>query len=144
MDIPRLRPYANYQLKRAEFKEDNDCCVCSISHACGVPYRVAHAACKKAGRKNRKGMYDSEIAKAVSILGFKLIKVKCKSKTVRTLYRNIKSNKSFLVFINDHLSSIVNKETWDENIKNKCSRIEQVYLVEKFERNSPTFLRRAK
>ena len=144
MDLPTHHPYKKYEQKRKEHNEQADCCVCSISHACGVSYEEAHAACKKAGRKNRKGMYDSEIAKAVSILGFKLIKVKCESKTMRTLHRNIKSNKSFLVFVNEHLSSIVNKETWDENIKNKCSRIEQVYLVEKFERNSPTFYRRAK
>ena len=132
MDIARLSPYANYQLKTAEFKEANDCCVISLAHTCGVPYRVARDACKKAGRQHGEGMYDSQIIRAARILGFKLTKVKCKSKTIRTLYRNIKSNKPFLVFVNEHLSSIVNKETWDKNMENRCLRIEGVYLVEKF------------
>ena len=135
MDLPTNRTYYKYKQKRKEHNEQGDCCVCSISHACGVSYEEAHVACKKAGRKHRKGMYDDQIVRAIKILGFKLTKVKCKSKTIRTLYRNIKSNKSFLVFVNEHLSSIVNKETWDEGVKNKCSRIQQVYLVEKIERN---------
>ena len=138
MDLPTHHPHYKYSQKRKEHNEQSDCCVCSISHACGVPYEEAHAACKKAGRKHREGMYDNQIIRAVRILGFKLTKVKCKSKTMRTLHRNIKSNKSFLVFVNEHLSSIVNKETWDVGLKNKCSRIQQVYLVEKIE-NSPTF-----
>ena len=143
MDLPTCHPYKKYEQKRKQHNEQADCCVCSISHACGVSYEEAHAACKKAGRKHRQGMYDDQIIKAVRILGFKLTKVKCKSKTFRTLYKNIRSNLPFLVFFNGHLSSIVNMQTWDDYMKNKCVRIQCVYLVEKLG-NSPTFSQSAK
>ena len=50
-------------------KERDDCSVRAVAVAVGVPYRVAHAALKEAGRKNRKGAYDETIFAAVAYLG---------------------------------------------------------------------------
>ena len=50
--------------------ETNDCSVRAVAAACNVSYMDAHAACAKAGRKPRSGMYDTEIKRAIESLGY--------------------------------------------------------------------------
>ena len=116
-----------------EFKEDDDCCVVSLAHACGVPYGVAHEACRLSGRMHGDGMYPSEVREAIKRLGYKQTAIRCQSKTLRTLFRNIKHRGAFVVMVGDHLTSIKNKETWDTGHIRSCKRIEVVYLIEKNE-----------
>jgi hypothetical protein len=57
----------------AEFGEGrSDCAVKAIAIACDVPYAVAHAACKKLGRKDRDGTLVEIIIAAIKSLGFRV------------------------------------------------------------------------
>ena len=53
-------------------REKHDCAVRAVSFAVGVPYRVAHAALKEAGRKSRKGTHDETIFAALAYLGVRV------------------------------------------------------------------------
>lgn len=52
------------------FSETNDCAVKAIALVCDVPYEIAHAVCKKLGRKDRDGTQNWITQRAIMALGF--------------------------------------------------------------------------
>jgi hypothetical protein len=80
------------EVSRVSFNENNDCAVVAISIVCGVPYDVAHAACKAAGRKDCEGTHNSVTEKAINSLGFRIrrwsfIEMQNKLRSYPTEYR---------------------------------------------------------
>ena len=55
--------------KSEKFNEDRDCSVKAVAIVCNASYEEAHAALKKAGRKNRKGANMPMIVAAIRSLG---------------------------------------------------------------------------
>lgn len=52
--------------------ETNDCAVKAVALACDVPYDVAHAALREAGRQDKQGTFHWTTRKAIKKLGFKV------------------------------------------------------------------------
>lgn len=64
--------YTALSSERSAMGENNDCAVVAVSIVCNVPYSVAHAALKKAGRKDRHGTFPYQTYAAIESLGKKL------------------------------------------------------------------------
>lgn len=63
---------AHHAVSLEGFHEANDCAVKAVAIACDVPYAVAHAACKKFGRKDRDGTANHTTRQAIEHLGFRI------------------------------------------------------------------------
>ena len=61
--------FTDCERESREYGETNDCTVKALAITLNVPYRIAHRAMRKAGRKNRKGTYKKEQYKALQLLG---------------------------------------------------------------------------
>lgn len=115
-------------------KENNDCTVKAYAIVTGCSYEDAHWEMMKVGRRNRKGLlsdypdYNNKMIEALRRKGFTVERVKCNSKTVRTLGRNIKSNGRFLVFVRGHVLAIKDKQVMDWT-NGRCHRIKSVWRV---------------
>ena len=94
-----------YSSASNDMKETNDCAVIAVAVACKVSYKEAHAACRRAGRRPRKGMFLHEIKRAVNILGFDFEAVyKWKGKTTKTITVPRKDN--YLAVTSNHAIGI--------------------------------------
>lgn len=137
--------YTSLTIESKKLNERNDCTVKAFAIVTGCSYNEAHWEMKKAGRPNRKGLptllvnrrirkedipdHNERMIAALKRKGFKVQKVGCNSKTVRTLGRNIKSNGRFLVFVRGHVLAIKDKKVHDWT-DGRCHRIRSVWKVE--------------
>jgi hypothetical protein len=139
--------YNNLLQESKKAGEINDCSVKAFAVVTGYSYKEAHWEMKKAGRPDRKGLpillkgrkiyrkedipdYNERMIQVLKRKGFRVRKVECNSKTVRTLGRNIKRNGNFLVFVRGHVLAIKDKKVidWTEG---RCHRIQSVWQVAK-------------
>jgi len=65
--------YNTIKYDTGEMNETNDCAVKALAIVGNLPYRVAHAALKDAGRKNRRGTLVPQIEEATKTLGLKTL-----------------------------------------------------------------------
>lgn len=139
----------NFELLNQETQkagETKDCSVKAFAVVTGCSYKEAHWEMKKAGRPDRKGLpllaqgrrvyreedmpdHNERMIAALKRNGFRVQKVSCNSKTVRTLGRNIKSDGKFLVFVRRHVLAIKDKKVIDWT-NGRCHRIQSVWKVE--------------
>jgi len=117
------------------------CCVIAYSLITGASIQKAHSELVKLGQ-NKKGLpltredyeqgFNTKLIKSIKNGGYNLTKVQCNSKTVRTLERNIKTNKTLLVFTSNaqHVLVVKDKKILDWSA-GRCKRISGVFLVER-------------
>lgn len=116
--------------------ETNDCTVKALAIVTNLSYQKSREILQQKGRRYRKGLvssvrdYNPTLLKTIQELGFSVKRVKCNSKTVRTLERNVKSNGTFLVFTNSHVLAMKDKEVMDWT-KGRCHRVLTVWKIEK-------------
>ena len=109
--------------------EYNDCAVKAISIACDVPYKVAHQALSKAGRRNRCGAHGSELKAAIKSLGFKQEVIKVDAKTVAKIASDPAVQSGyFLAYVNCHVAAVVNGkvEDWTEGRRHRLKIVFKV------------------
>jgi hypothetical protein len=110
--------------------EKNDCAVVAIAIACQVEYRLAHYLLKKRGRKYRRGTRMNDIVHVVKLLGYRLTPVPVKSKTVRTLGREMVNTEGhYFVRATGHVLAIVDGSVQDWT-SNRLKRVLGVWKVE--------------
>jgi len=115
--------------------ECNDCSVVALSVACDISYKIAHEALKKAGRKNRKGVYPPLLIKAAKFLGCSLVEEKFPGKTLITIERDIKrygGGRRYIIFATGHFVGFNGNEIVDWS-KGRRIRINAVYRVKPIE-----------
>jgi hypothetical protein len=127
--------------------ETNDCTVKAIAIVCDVSYKVAHAALKKAGRKNRKGAYVSDQRRAVKELGFEMVRVdrsffidrypgnhkNLKSVTTHHMQRFWKvwcDGDTYLIYTSRHVGAVINGVNHDWT-KGRAMRACNIYRIVK-------------
>lgn len=112
-------------------KEGHDCSVRALAVACAAPYDVAHAAMHFAGRGPHQGASLAMIADAAYSLGFILEPVTVKSKTLRTLCREMQGEPgAFLAVTSDHVVGIWQGEVIDW-ARDRLLRLETVLAVKR-------------
>lgn len=128
--------YTSLQKESNRFGERNDCTVKAYAVVANVSYEEARKEMAKEGRVFRKGLksdfyaYNNRMLRRLRANGFEVEFVGCKSKTVRTLGRNIKSKDSFLIFTKGHVLAAKEGKIidWTEG---RCHRILTVWKVSK-------------
>lgn len=109
--------------------EHNDCTVLTLSKAFNCSYLIAHAACKKFGRKDQDGLEGGRFVKAMKHLARKR-GLSCrwfKSRRRDTLSKFWNNNRegTFIVCLITHVCCIKNgwlHYTFIEDYKRKCVR----------------------
>lgn len=112
-----------------EMREKNDCSVKAVSILCDVPYKVAHKALQRAGRKTGRGVTEFAIEWAISMLGFTTDLVRVDALTVTTLEHDPEVQKGYyLAIVRGHIASIVNGrvEDWTRGRRHKVLSVRQV------------------
>ena len=92
------------QKARSAMNETNDCALIAVAIATGKPYEDVHRVFKLIGRKNRRGVWPSEIKKVVSILGYETKVVGFLGKTTKTL--KLPRDKNYLAATRDHVVAV--------------------------------------
>lgn len=118
-----------------KFRESKDCAVKAVAVVIGRPYKVAHAALKACGRRNRCGTPRTVTIRAIESLGYKVTLLPDnhamrKAKTLRTLESKVPSRGMFLVVVNKHIIGIRSGmiQDWTEG---RCHRIKEIYRISK-------------
>ncbi len=94
-----------YSSASHDMKETNDCAVIAVAVACKVSYKEAHAACRRAGRKARRGMFLHQIKTAINILGHDFESVEeWKGKTTKTI--TVPREDNYLAVTSNHAIGI--------------------------------------
>lgn len=148
--ITRTAKHGHYTALRAESSkagETNDCTVVAFAAVSGVSYEEAHAAMKRQGRKDRKGMWfaESGMQKELEALGLKVVRMRDRDfvdlypgvhsglKSITThhpkRFNKVWANgRTFLFFTNSHVAAVVNGETIDWSNDRAC-RVTVLYEV---------------
>ena len=93
-----MKEFTKLQEESRKFGEKNDCTVKAFAIVTGMTYEDSRREMARVGRRTRKGLvtnnplFNHNMIKALKSNGFDVKQVQCKSKTVKTLQRNIKSN----------------------------------------------------
>ena len=112
------------------YGDDNNCSVVSLAVACKVSYGKAFNVYKKLGRKTGKGTYKEIQMQAFRELGYKLERVHCKAKTVKTLPNHLPKQGQFIAYVRGHVLAIDDGivKDWTDGCRH---RIKEVFRVQK-------------
>lgn len=111
--------------------EDCDCSVRALAVTCAAPYDIAHAAMAFAGRQTEGAATGKMIDAAARSLGYVLHGVTVKSKTLRTLCKELKDEPgNYMAVTCDHVVGFYKGECIDWS-RDTLARIKSVVLVEK-------------
>lgn len=109
--------------------EKRSCSVLATSIVTGLFVEEVNAYYTQLGyRENKSGAYTSHILDVIDKLGYNTKKFTYKSKTVRTLERELPKDKVFLIFVSRHVLAYRYGKIQDWT-QNKLNRIESVYEV---------------
>lgn len=118
-----------------EMGETNDCSVKALSIVCDKPYRMAHDALRKLGRRNHTGATGLTLIAAIQQFGFTVSQVQGDSPnkfggTVSTLTRRLPSKGTYFAIVRGHVIAVRNGKVEDWT----AGRRHQVKVVFKVER----------
>lgn len=112
-------------------KEASDCSVRALAVSCAVSYAIAYVALDFAGRQPKGAATGRMINTAARSLGYTLHGVAVKSKTLRTLCRELKAELgNYMATTCDHVVGFYKGECIDWS-RDTLTRIVAVVLVEK-------------
>lgn len=88
--------FTELEKAKREFNEKDDCAVIALAAAAQCSYADAHAALKRAGRKDRDGTYLGQVENALETFGLKLRRLSETEKDAKVLqypgvHKNLKS-----------------------------------------------------
>jgi len=110
--------------------EHNDCSVKAVAIACDVPYKVAHKALERAGRKPRKGVFPNQIQAAVESLGYGVAQWQVTAKTMSKLGADPELQKGhYMVFVRGHVAALKDGviEDWTQGRRHRVNKVARVY-----------------
>lgn len=110
--------YLSVYGKGQQLHEHNDCVVIAISIALVRPYEDVHRRLRRAGRKNRDGVYRKVAQKIVEAYRFRIIQTAPRRPTgskysCLTILDACRPNASYLCWTADHCLAIVDGEIHD-------------------------------
>lgn len=116
--------------KLAYNREDNDCGVRALAVACEIPYEQAHWSLQEAGRLAGQSCCMPQMIDAANRLRFAMVPTDCKSRTLRTVERELKkTHGGFIVTTTDHAVGVWNGEMID-HARGRLWRLDGIYRIE--------------
>jgi hypothetical protein len=106
IDLNHCRVFAS------QLNETRDCAVKATAIAAQIPYDQAHAALRAEGRKSRRGTFPVQYKNALQRMGFILRTITVRSKTVRTIGRELWRG-TFLVQTRGHVLCVRDGQVHD-------------------------------
>lgn len=111
-----------------EFGERRDCVVKALTIATGLPYKIVHAECSKAGRRKGCGMYASDWVPLLEKLWLRGIErvPQMEGKTVATFGRNMaQSPSTYVVMVRGHVLCFKNGavQDWSADTRRKIRAV---------------------
>ncbi len=118
-------------------KEENDCGVRALAVACNVPYDRAHWSLQEAGRLAGQSCCMPQILDAANRLRYAMVATDCKSKTLRTVERELAdTHGGFIVTTTDHAVGVWNGQLID-HARGRLWRLDGVYRIEPMRSEAP-------
>jgi hypothetical protein len=118
-------------LNQRPLDETKDCGVITLAIVCDVPYADAYAALAKSGRRpcgpSGQGMYDH----ALRLLGYKRFRYPVRSRTIRSLERELPAGPRFMVHIRGHVLAFRHGKPQDGVSGGRLFRVKCVYQIVK-------------
>jgi len=110
-------------------KDNNNCTICALSTAAGIPYNEAYEIGKKAGRKNGRGFITSKLMKTARKCGIEYRKMKCGSITIQKFLAKYPVGR-FIVRRSGHAFAIIDGTIYDHTENTPLQRITDIWKVE--------------
>lgn len=113
-----------------KFNEKRDCAIKAVAIVCDTDYKVVHKIFKKLGRKDRQYSAWWMIPNAINELGYTRVRYGIRSKTIRTVEKELPCGKRFLIETRAHALAVRHGEIQDWT-KGTCCRIKHIYEIVK-------------
>lgn len=118
-------------------REDNDCGVRALAVACNIPYEKALWSLQEAGRIAGQSCCMPQIIDAAHRLRHAMVATDCKSKTIRTVERELaNTHGGFIVTTLNHAVGVWNGELID-HARGRLWRLDGVYRIEPMRSEAP-------
>lgn len=110
-------------------KDNNNCTICALSTAAGIPYNEAFAIGVKAGRKTGKGFQTTKLMEVARKCGIEYRKIKCGSITIQKFIAKYPVGR-FVVRRRGHAFAIIDGTIYDHTKNTPLQRITDIWKVE--------------
>jgi len=110
-------------------KDTNNCTICALSTAAGIPYNEAYEIGKKAGRKNGRGFYTSKLMKTARKNGIVYRKIKTGGITIQKFLQKNPIGR-FVVDRSGHAFAVIDGTIYDHLENKPMQRIIGIWKVE--------------
>jgi hypothetical protein len=110
-------------------KDGNNCTICALSTAVGIPYNEAFAIGQKAGRKTGKGFNTKKLMETARKMGVVYRKIKCGSITIQKFIKKYPEGR-YIVRISRHAFAIIDGTIYDHQENGAMCRITDIWKVE--------------
>jgi hypothetical protein len=115
--------------KDSGIKDNNNCTICALSTAAGIPYHEAFAIGEKAGRKTGKGFNTKRLMVTARKCGIAYRKIKCGSITIQKFIAKNPVGR-YIVRRRGHCFCVVNGVIYDHVENKKFQIIKDIWKVE--------------
>lgn len=110
-------------------KDNNNCTICALSTAAGIPYNEAFAIGVKAGRKTGRGFQTTKLMEVARKFGIDFRKIKSGSITIQKFLVKYPVGR-FVVRRRGHCFCIINGVIYDHTENKPLQRITDIWKVE--------------
>jgi hypothetical protein len=111
------------------FKDTNNCTICALSTAAGIPYNEAYEIGKKAGRKNGRGFITRKLMEVARKNGIDYRKIKTTGITIQKFLKKYPTGR-FVVNRRGHAFAIIDGTIYDHLENTPLQRIVGIWKVE--------------
>jgi hypothetical protein len=124
MKTIRITPDSN-----SGIKDNNNCTICALSTAAGIPYNEAYEIGKKAGRKNGRGFYTAKLMETARKNGVDYRKIKTGGMTIQKFLQKYPEGR-YVVNRRGHAFAIIDGTIYDHLENKPMQRIVGIWQVE--------------
>lgn len=115
------------------FKDNNNCTICALSTAAGIPYTEAYRIGKEAGRKHGKGFYTVKLMNHARKNGIEFRKIFTSGLTIQKFIKKYPTGR-YVVNRSGHAFCVIDGVIYD-HLKNKpMQRIVGIWRIESSKR----------
>lgn len=115
--------------EKSGIKDNNNCTICALSTAAGIPYNEAYEIGVKAGRKNGKGFVTAKLMETARDNGIKYHKIKSGTITIQKFLKKYPTGR-YVVRRRNHAFAIINGIIYDHLNNRPLQRITDIWQVE--------------
>jgi len=116
-----MRHQPTTSAEKSGINDSNNCTICALATAAGIPYTEAYKIGEEAGRKHGKGFYTSKLMNHARKKGIEFRKIKCGGITIQKFLKKNPTGR-FVVNRRRHAFCIIDGVIYD-HLENKPMQI---------------------